>query len=363
MRTRVRVVLAVVLVVVLGVGGYLGVQLATRWSTPLGPSLELNLPTETSGAPVKTTPSAESPLGEVAPTPVGAGTATAEPIAPDALVVLAVGADNSLGYIRGLADVTRVVRIDFTNAKVTMLAFPRDLWVRIPGMEDHYGLTHGKLNQSYYWGNVYSEPGGAGPGLLARTLYENYGMRIDNYVAVNMTTFTKIVDAVGGIDIYLPRDVDGTTSPTPLPYFSAGWNHFNGSQALAYSRIRKIDTELDRIDRQTEVLCALRAKVTSAEVLPKIPAIIESFLGNVLTDLTPEQISRLVAVAPSVGTKNIFSVSVPREMLAEGSEPMALATPPVHTFVWHGDEARIHELVRQFLDGTYPSGPGASPCK
>ncbi|MCX6027491.1 MAG: hypothetical protein NTY23_14790 [Chloroflexi bacterium] len=86
MQTRVRVVLAVVLVVVLGVGGYLGVQLATRWSTPLGPSLELNLPTETSGAAVKTTPSAESPLGEVTPTPVAAGTATAEPPAADARI-------------------------------------------------------------------------------------------------------------------------------------------------------------------------------------------------------------------------------------------------------------------------------------
>ena len=362
MRTTAKVVLGVVLVVVLGVGGYLGVQLATHWSTPLGPSLVLDLPTGTLVAPGVTTPSAESPLGEDTPTADAEGTATSEPPATDALVILAVGADNSAGYIRGLADVTRVVRIDFTNAKVTMLAFPRDLSVRIPGMEHYHGLSRAKLNQAYYSGNVNNEPGGAGPGLLARTLNENYGMRIDNYVAVNMTTFTKIVNAVGGIDIYLPRDVDGTTSPTPLPYFNAGWNHFNGAQALAYSRIRKIDTELDRIDRQTEVICALRAKVTSADVLPRIPAILESFLGNVLTDLTPEQISRLVALAPSVGTKNIYSASIPRELLTGTSEPIALATPPVHTFVWRGDEARIRELVSQFLEGTYPSGAGTSPC-
>ena len=362
MRTTAKVVLAVALVVVLGVGGYLGVQLARRWTTPLGPSLVLDLPTDTLSPPAMTTPSAESPLGEITPTADAEETATSGPPAADALVILAVGADNSGGYINGLADVTRVVRIDLTNAKVTMLAFPRDLWVRVPGIEDHYGLDRGKLNQSYYWGNVYNEPGGAGPGLLARTLNDNYGMRIDNYIAVNMTTFAHIVDALGGIDIYLPRDVDGTTSPTPLPYFNAGWNHFNGAQALAYSRIRKIDTELDRIDRQTEVLCALRAKVTSAEVLPKIPAIIESFLGNVLTDLTPEQISRLVAVAPSVGTKNIFSASIPRELLTATTEPFPLATPPVRTFVWHGDEARIRELVSQFLEGTYPSGTGTSPC-
>jgi LCP family protein required for cell wall assembly len=359
MRTWVKFVLGFGLLAVLAIGIYFGVRLAARWSTPLGPSLELVLPTDTPGEPVE---SLQTAAPEVTGTPPPGPSATATAPSNDTLTILAVGADNSAGYIRGLADVTRVVRVDFTNAKITMLAFPRDLSVRIPGMEDHYGLTHGKLNQSYFFGNLYNEPGGAGPGLLARTLNENYGLPIDNYVAVNMTTFTKIVDALGGVDIYLPRDVDGTTSPTPLPYFSAGWNHFNGAQALAYSRIRKIDTELDRIDRQTEVICALRAKVASAEVLPRIPAIIESFIGNVLTDLTPEQISRLVALAPAVGTKNIFSASIPRELLTGTSEPIALATPPVHTFVWRGDEAGIRELVSQFLAGTYPAGPGNSPC-
>jgi polyisoprenyl-teichoic acid--peptidoglycan teichoic acid transferase len=360
MRSSTRVVLLVVVVLVLAAGGFLVARLATRWSTPLGPRLTLQLSTDTPSPPPAATPTtAPGSIEATAPEP----SATVTPPANDSLVILAVGADNSAGYIRGLADVTRVVRVDFTNARITMLAFPRDLWVRIPGIQDHYGLTKGKLNQSYFYGNLYAEPGGAGPGLLARTLYENYGLPIDNYVAVNMTTFTRIVDALGGVDIFLPRDVDGTTSPTPLPYFGAGWNHFNGAQALAYSRIRKIDTELDRIDRQTEVLCALRAKATSAGVLPRIPAIIESFIGNVLTDLTPEQISRLVALAPTVGTKNIFSASIPRDMMSEGTEPVALATPPVHTFVWHGDEARIRDLVRQFLDGTYPAGPGNSPCQ
>jgi len=360
MRTWVRFVLGFGLVAVLATGIYFGARLAARWSTPLGPSLQLVLPTDTLAGPVEPLQTAASEL---------IGTAQSEPFATataapnDTLIILAVGADNSAGYIRGLADVTRVVRVDFTDAKITMLAFPRDLSVRIPGMEHYHGLDRAKLNQAYYYGNVNNEPGGAGPGLLARTLNENYGLPIDNYVAVNMTTFTKIVDAVGGVDIYLARDVDGTTSPTPLPYFNAGWNHFNGAQALAYSRIRKIDTELDRIDRQTEVICALRAKVTSAEVLPRIPAIIESFIGNVLTDLTPEQISRLAALAPAVGTKNIFSASIPRELLTGTSEPIALATPPVHTFVWRGDEAGIRELVSQFLAGTYPTGPGNSPCE
>ena len=124
------------------------------------------------------------------------------------MFVLGVGADSGQDYRYGLADVIRVARIDFIIPRVTMLAMPRDLWVEIPEINTKYDITHGKLNQAYFYGGpgmgYYDGPGGA-PGLLARTLDLNFGLRVDHYGAVNMQTFVKIVDAVGGIDIYLPR--------------------------------------------------------------------------------------------------------------------------------------------------------------
>lgn len=82
----------------------------------------------------------------------------------------------------------------------------------------------------YYYG-----PGG-GAGLLAATLKQNFDLDVDNYGVVNMETFVKFVDALGGIDIDLPQPVDGTPE---LPFFNAGKQHLSGTQALALARIRE----------------------------------------------------------------------------------------------------------------------------
>ena len=68
------------------------------------------------------------------------------------MVILAVGADEI-----GLADCIRAVRIDFVTPSVSVLAFPRDLWVSIPGLED-LGITQGKINTAYIYGNRYLKP-------------------------------------------------------------------------------------------------------------------------------------------------------------------------------------------------------------
>ena len=62
----------------------------------------------------------------------------------------------------------RVIRVDFVEPRVQVMTFPRDLYVEIPEIEDHYGITHGKLNQAYLYGNPgygYYDGPGRGPGL------------------------------------------------------------------------------------------------------------------------------------------------------------------------------------------------------
>ena len=90
-------------------------------------------------------------------------------------------------------------RVDFVNAKVTVLEIPRDLWVKIPDIADNLnGQDHEKLNQAYLYGNPgfgYTDDPARGPGLLTRTLTLNFGTQIDHYAAVNMRTFEKIVNA------------------------------------------------------------------------------------------------------------------------------------------------------------------------
>lgn len=352
-----------------------------QWTAPLGP--ELGLPTHTLTVPspkstevaaatsTNARPQSEtrSPtLTGIPSSPTPTPSATPKPLCggPAVMTLLAVGADSGADYRYGLADVIRIARVDFLTPKVSVLSMPRDLWVEIPGISDHYDITHGKLNQAYFYGGPgmgYYDGPGDGPGLLARTLDLNFGLRVDHYGAVNMQTFVKIVDAVDGIDIYLPTDVDGRPiddKTEDMGYFTAGQHHFNGDQALRFSRIRKKYNDFTRMSNQNMVLCALRDKILSASVLPKIPQIITAFQGSVLTDLSPEQLSQLACLAPKVGTENLLFTGLPQDIL----EPGRVYSPSLNaeTFIMKADYAVLRDYLAQFMAGTWPTEPKEPSC-
>jgi LCP family protein required for cell wall assembly len=295
--------------------------------------------------------------------------ADAEPLCggPAQMTVLALGVDTDTKYeLYGLADVIKIVRVDFITPRVTALSMPRDLWVEIPGISDHYDITHGKLNQSYFYGTeamgYYDGPGG-GPGLMARTLALNFGLNLDHYGSVNMYTFKKMVDAVGGIDIYLPHDVDGRPvdeDTEDMGFFSAGAHHFTGELALRFSRIRKVDSVFDRMDRQSMVICALQEKLLTPAVVPRIPQLIASFQGSIVTDLSLAQLSQLACLVPKLSNENIVFASLPEEILEPGraDDPRSGDT----TFIWETDFAVIRDYVSRFQAGTWPDQKGASTC-
>jgi len=282
------------------------------------------------------------------------------------MFILGIGADSGQDYRYGLADVIRVARVDFVTPKVSILTIPRDLWVEIPDISEHYNITHGKLNQAYFYGNpgmgYYDGPGG-GPGLLARTLDLNFGLRVDHYGAVNMQTFVKIVDAVGGIDIYLPSDVDGTSEDpmtVDLGYFTAGQHHFNGEEALRLARIRKKYSDFARMDHQNMVLCALREKLNRPSMIVKIPKIIAAFQDSILTDLSPQQIGQLACLLPKVKRENLLFSGLPDEIMSPGRvyNPRQRNT----TFVMEADYEVIRDYISRFIAGTWPTQPEEPTC-
>jgi LCP family protein required for cell wall assembly len=275
------------------------------------------------------------------------------------MTVLAVGADNrDESYQYGLADVIRIVRVDFVSPKVTVFSLPRDLWVEIPGISDHNGITHGKLNQAYFYGTpgmgYYEGPGG-GAGLLARTLAENFGLHVDHYGVVNLETFIKIVDAVGGIDVQLPNEVDGRPSagfPWNLGYFTAGQHHLNGEQALNLARIRHNYSDFFRADNQNRVLCALKEKITTRAILPKVPRIIAALRKSVFTDLTPQQLAELACLAPKLKPEDLLFTGLPQEMLASGR----IYSPQLkgRTYILETDPQAVQDYAGQFMAGNWP---------
>ena len=392
-KYRLTLVLGGLLLAAVILGIYFYPQIKQKWEAPLGPGLELPTYTPTTVLVMATvqadtgraaSPTPDSPseneiqvqdiAADVTPSPVepsSTPTPAVQPLCggPEVMTLLAVGADSGIDYLYGLSDVIRMVRVDFVTPKVTMLSMPRDLWVQLPegiGKPGADPILNSKLNQAYFYGSPgmgYYDGPGAGPGLLARTLDLNFGLRADHYGAVNMQTFVKIVDAIGGIDIYLPTDVDGRPiddKTEDMGYFYAGQQHFNGDKALRFARVRKKYNDFTRMDHQNMVMCAVREKLMTPQVLPKIPQIIASFNNSVLTDLSPEQISQLVCLLPQVKRENLIFTSLPEDILKPGRVFSPIQKDEV--FVMQADFDVIRDYAEKFMAGTWPTEPDEPTC-
>jgi LCP family protein required for cell wall assembly len=339
----------------LGLCALCGLGSLVVYHQPLGPALgpparETSLP---SGAqhsfqlPQSATPS-------VTPQPLCGG--------PALMNLLLIGSDTRAdSYLYGLSDAIRLVRVDFTLPRVTVLEMPRDLWVEIPDISSHYGITHGKLNQAYLYGNPgfgYYDGPGQGPGLLARTLDLNFGARPDHYAAVNLHTFAAVVDALGGLDVYLPYDVDARTPAFPDAIFiPKGQHHLDGETALWVARIRQYSV-FSRAENQDLILCALRKKLTSPAVLPKIPALIQEFQRDVQTDLSLEQVNQLACLATQMSGRDVIFASFPINLF----KGKTIYDPDLraNVFIWDTDFDVLRDYIGRFEAGAWPDPQAAS---
>ena len=332
----------------------------TKWSQPLGPGL--GIPSSQLSTPIGLPPTWTPASGDgtilSTPEPASISKTIGQCDGLSPMFILAIGSDQrGDSYLYGLADVIRLIRVDFVNPKVTVLEFPRDLWVEIPDIEDNLnGQDHEKLNQAYLYGNPgmgYSDDPAGGPGLLSRTLALNFGTQIDHYAAVNMRTFEKVVNAVDGIDITLPFTVDGRTTDDRASrlLFPAGAHHLNGEQALTLARIR-IDGVFSRADNQDRVLCALRDKLTSPDIVTKIPNLIQSFQGAIQTSLSPEEISQLACLGTQLAPENIIFTSFPQQLFEQDRiyDPVFKK----NVFTWKVDYNILREYIQRFNNGNWP---------
>lgn len=327
------------------------------WQAPLGPMLGLPSVTPQEAVPTAAETRISAPTfaqmtrnAYVENPPLCGG--------PETMTLLAIGSDTrAQGYLYGLADVIRYVRIDFVTPRISVLEFPRDLWVEIPDIAAHYGITHGKLNQAYLYGNPgmgYYQGQGQGPGLLARTLDLNFGARPDHYIAANMHTFVDLVNVIGGIDVYLPFSVDARKPDQEKRldlYFAPGEHHLNGEQALMLGRIRQYSV-FARADQQNRIMCAVRDALLNPYNLPKLPEIINTFDGAVQTDLSPQQISQLACLVPKLKSSDIIFITFPREMLTEARTYDVGVNKDVYIF--KADFNSLRTLVQAFDLGAWP---------
>ncbi|WGX75714.1 LCP family protein [Paraclostridium bifermentans] len=186
--------------------------------------------------------------------------------------ILLAGVDGNNLDKGNRSDSMMVLTIDEKNNDIRITSLARDTYVQIPG----YGEE--KLTHAYAYG---------GPALLLQTIDKNFGLKIDKYAVVSFSSFEKIIDAMGGVEIdVLPKEVSYIQGVD-----SAGKQTLNGAEALAYSRIRYADDAYQRDNRQRTVMQAAYNKLASSP--GDLMEIGNTILGYTKTNMPPMEIFKL----------------------------------------------------------------------
>lgn len=178
---------------------------------------------------------------------------------PRPLDILVMGLDSRQNEgMTSRTDSIMLIGIDPSRLRVNLLSIPRDLFFQVPG----YGME--RINTVNVLGEL--ESAGGGPALLMETLNLNFNIGIDRYVRLDFEGFKALVDAVGGVDIYVERTIVDTMYPTEdygveTVRFESGWQNMNGDRALKFARTRYTDDDYARAKRQQQVVAALGVKL------------------------------------------------------------------------------------------------------
>lgn len=221
-------------------------------------------------------------------------------------------------------DSMMLVTVDPMGLSAGVLSLPRDMWVEIPGFEVD------RINQAHYYGEAYEYPGG-GPALAVETVEAFLGVRIDYYAAVNFDAFIEVVNEIGGIDISVTEDIVDESYPDRCygydPFeIEAGDHHLGGEMALKYARTRAtLGGDVDRAERQQQVVLAVREKVLSLNMIPQLlaksPAIWQTLQNNVRTDMTLEEAVQLALLVQDIPRESIETAVIDYDYVEPSTTP------------------------------------------
>ncbi len=213
--------------------------------------------------------------------------------------ILIVGQDRRAGEGRQRSDTMILVSINPETNNVSLISFLRDLYVQIPG-----GYMDNRLNTAYVWGGFQ---------LLKDTLCHNFGVTVDGCFECDFFDFIDIIDLLGGVEMDVTQAEADHMRYSMGVEVPVGRSNLNGEQALAYARIRYIDSDFQRTDRQRKILLSLFNKFKNAGV-SELKSIADEILPKLATDLTVnERWGLLMQLLPVVSRMKVSSYSVPFE--------------------------------------------------
>lgn len=214
--------------------------------------------------------------------------------------ILLIGQDRREADSPARADSVILCSFQPEAGSIVITSFLRDLYVEIPGHEGN------RLNAAYALG---------GMSLLKETLQKNFDICIDGCIEADFSCFPQIIDTLGGVSIELRKDEADAINKTIPGTLTDGLHLLNGSQALAYSRIRKLDADGDfsRTNRQRKVLTSLLDSYRNAGLM-KMISVAADLLPMVSTDLSKKEIMILAArLYPLVDCPSVVSQRIPAD--------------------------------------------------
>jgi len=247
---------------------------------------------------------AEEILAQLNATPTPAPT----PVPEEIFDLLIIGSDNYTSPDKGRSDAIVLARLNGRTGKVKMISFMRDMYVKIPGRGSN------RINAAYAFG---------GAELLKKTLEQNFGVACDGYVAVNFSVMADLIDQIGGVTVHVTKQEmkqvnsilkfynQKTGAPASDELLKVyGDVALTGKQAMCFSRIRKIDSDHQRVSRQHAVLEAVFRKVTQLDILT-LGRLVITNMDKVNTDLTPEMIGEIAGAALNARNASFETLKIP----------------------------------------------------
>jgi LCP family protein required for cell wall assembly len=244
------------------------------------------------------------------------------PVPGDLLFVLVAGSDARPreDVRRTRADSIHLLAVNPRTLEGTIVGFPRDAWVDIPGRGAN------KINMALVYG---------GPDLLAATVRHLTGLPVHYYVLTGFTGLVSMVDELGGVDVFVERRMNDANSGAR---FQPGWHHFNGNEALSFSRDRHSvpNGDFSRSENQGKLILAalakLHAEVGDDEGLRRWLGVL---LRHVDLDVPPDELMPLAVLGRRLETQFVRNLVLPGRVGYAGSQSV----------VYLGEEA-----ARIFLD-------------
>ena len=222
--------------------------------------------------------------------------------------ILLLGTDVRDTDSYGRSDSMIVLSVNTTTRQAKLTSFMRDIWVKMPGIK-----KENKLNTACFFG---------GPELTMETLNQYFGLDLEYYAMVNLSCMADIIDILGGLRLdvteaerkALNKGLFDLSSRSGMEKLQKSGKQvlLNGNQAVAYARIRQIDSDFQRTERQRIVLTAIARRLQTEDPIT-VMGVISTLTQYVKTNLTLQQMASLAAVGFQINTNEIEQLRIPAE--------------------------------------------------